>query len=630
MYKQRQMETFTNKIIKSKSNRIVTSALHTTGSPVYINKSDPPKIGQILTACSENVAKWIDPTVKFSEGLKLDSNNALTIDLGPTFKFNQFNQLDLETIPVSKGGTGLIMFPEDHILIGTGGEHMKSLPMKLFVTSDSKHELKNKVIKDHTNYIRANELSVGIESIKILQEKAIERDYALITTSRNTASFRPIEIKRLSVEEPFRLTNDYCLSMPVLEEYITDGIVSRTKKQTLKNKTLVDHSNLILANGIFNLTKYLPFPKEIPLGIENSFLALDSENDFKWTSLKEGVGINISPSLNIQIDQNVLNTIDHSVQAIEENRLSIVNTKEDILKIKDHLVNFNFKNEVHYLKRSFNEDLIKFQDKTTDEINKIKEDTVKFKCELNKNVQHEIDNTILEFDTALDSVKNELNMTLFEFKENNYNTIKNEVLKHKQPEFELKLKSDDIDIKQRNKDTFFLTIKDKNPFYQKNQILVGNGDKPLKTIPKPDGDLVGTHEEQNLYSKRIASPTNHVIANGLFHNNKIIKFPFTKRFFATLEFKILLNDCIGKLQHKTLVLNNRKTLLYEIYYHCVYTNDSLHETTLNNITGSSTKGTWVCSKTFITSIRSVIELSGLFHPDLILNESCIYIKEIVT
>lgn len=623
------METFTNKIIKSKSNRIVTSAFHTTGKPVYVNKSDPPTVGQILTACSENVAKWQDPKVKFSEGLTLDSDNALTIDIGPTFKFNQFNQLDLNTITVSKGGTGLITLPEDHILVGNGGEHMKSLPMKLFVTPTSKHELKNKVIKDHTNYIRANELSVGIESIKIHQETAIERNYALITTSRNTASFKPIEIKRLTVEEPFRLSNDYCLSLPVLEDYINDGIVSRTKKQTLKNKTMVHHSNLILANGIFNLNKYLPFPKEIPLGIENSFLVLDLESEFKWTSLKEGVGINISPSLKISIDQNIINTIDHNVQIIEENREEIIHTKEDILNIKDRLVHFNFKKELNLIRRNFREDLTIFQDKTTDEINKIKEDTINFKYELNKDIQHEIDNAIVEIDTTLDSVKNELNTTLFEFKESNCNTIKNEVLKLKQPEFELKLKSDDIDIKQRNKDTFFLTIKEKNPFYQKNQILVGNGDKPLKTIPKPDGDLVGTHEEQSLRSKKIAHLSNYIIANGLYYNEKIVKFPFTKRFFATLEFKILLNDHIGNLQHKTLVLNNRKSLLYEIYYHCVYTTDSPHETTLR-IPGSSTKGTRICSKTFIASIKSMIELSELFHPDLILNESCIYIKEIIS
>lgn len=724
------------------NNINIASGLYTNNSqpPVYIKSKSPIK-GQFLIAQSENVAKWCD--YPYGNGL-LYSNHKLSIDIGPLFKFNVLNQLDLNTLPVVKGGTGLDKLPNDCVLIGNGTGPIRSFPFIDLCTPESKHNLTNKIINDQSNYVCANEMYIdNKKTIKINQEVPLEKDYVLTITSNNVAEFKPVSSTQFTVTEPLQLDN-YCLSIPLLEQYIQDGIVTSESKQTLKHKTMIDHTNLILANGIFNLTKYLPFPKEIPLGIQNSFMVLNND-DLIWTSLKSGNGIHIDSSLNISVDLPMFHDLIHCEfnkyihtfnDKLNKLKTSSVNTVSEI-SILEHNINhavhdltnkleLTFKNvndEIEIIQNNINElesihnntltnklkechneinDSItaldhKFQmclqtydhklehkvtqitQQITQQINEdinnietiresncvlinesianinnsyqelshnLNQELNQLNQELNQindlnqdelnRVNQELNHTIKETNDALNIELTHLNETLTEHINRNYDKVVNSIEDAKQEIYTVIpiIKSSDIEIHKRDNE-YTLKLKPvEKEYYQKNQILIGNGQQPIKTIPSPDGDIVGTHEQQVLYSKRIADKSNYVIANGLYrkdHKGKgggIVEFPFIKRFYMSLNSKVFINE-IGKFQDKILFLNNKCTL-YEIYYYCVFKDDNSHQVDIHKCPQSLSIGNKVCSKLFITSIKSTLNLSSLMlMKNLIPDQSCIYIKEIV-
>ena len=300
-------QTLTNKSITDASNDVTCTGLFSNNglNTVFVDSSGNPTAGQVLTAIDNVSAEWQDSTSPLTAGLGIDStqlsSDIIQLDTTARFSFSG-NDLELETVTVPFGGTGLTTLTSGNVLIGQGAAAVdvsKAAPTGDFVGTTDTQTLTNKTLTDSSNNVTASALfsdngnntillssagnpiagqvltaaslniaewttpqnlsaGLGIDSNEILFNQIIQLD----TTARFSFSGNDLELETVTV--PFggtgltTLTSGNVLigqgagAVDVSKAAPTGDFVGTTDTQTLTNKTLTDSSNIVTASALFS------------------------------------------------------------------------------------------------------------------------------------------------------------------------------------------------------------------------------------------------------------------------------------------------------------------------------------------------------------------------------------------
>ena len=256
-------QTLTNKTLTDSSNDVTSTGLFSNNgtNTVSVDASANPTAGQLLTAVDATTAEWQDNTTPLGPGLGIDvtqfNANLVTLDISPRFGFDG-NDLELATVTVPFGGTGLNSLTSGNVLIGQGTSDVdvsKAAPTGDFVGTTDTQTLTNKTMTDPTNNVVASALFSGGADITPNVVSVFLADnptagQALIATNSTTAIWQDIDVPvggtgQTTLTSGNVLVGQGTSPVDTSKAAPTGDFVGTTDAQTLTNKSITDLSNTV-------------------------------------------------------------------------------------------------------------------------------------------------------------------------------------------------------------------------------------------------------------------------------------------------------------------------------------------------------------------------------------------------
>lgn len=376
-------QTLTNKILTDASNHVTSNSLFTNNglNSISVSTGSIPNPGDVLCVIEDDRAEW--RSVKYQSGKGIDSQkideNIIEIDHTSNFTIVDDSKLELSTVPVSFGGTGLTEIPSNSVLIGNGIslDISKQAPQGNFVGTTDEQILTNKISTDSTNITTASLLfsNFGSNTINI-RSADNPRSGQVLTAVDSTNAFwadirsplkagngiffddslnihvntsNQFQINHLNQLELSTVTvksgGTGCTEIPkgkvlvgqnqqhldISKNAPQGNFVGTFDTQEITNKTLTDNSNSVAASFLFSNQKNNLISLETCRNpVKNQVLTAIDRNSAEWRDL---------PDFNYQntiiVSKNANNTY-QNYSSLSKALASIVNIRNESIIIMIH------------------------------------------------------------------------------------------------------------------------------------------------------------------------------------------------------------------------------------------------------------------------------------------------------